>query len=112
MHLAIDEATGEILAVVTTERASGDCEKLPDLLDAIGEPIEQVSADGAYDTIACHQAIAARNARAAIPPRETAVVCETGEWDAVMMRCGGSSRLGWRPGRWKLAIIDALWPRR
>jgi IS5 family transposase len=82
MHLAIDEATGEIMAVITTERAVGDCEKLPDLLDAISEPIRQVSADGAYDTIACHQAIAARNARPAIPPRETAVVRETGEWDA------------------------------
>lgn len=82
MHLAIDEASGEILAVVTTERSVGDCEELPDLLDAISEPIDQVSADGAYDTIRCHQAIAARKARAAIPPRETAVVSETGEWDA------------------------------
>jgi IS5 family transposase len=82
MHLAIDEATGEILAVVTAERSVGDCEKLGDLLDAISEPIDQVSADGAYDTIGCHQAIAARKARAAIPPRETAVVRETGEWDA------------------------------
>jgi len=82
MHLAIDEAAGEIVAVVTSERSVGDCEKLPELLDAIGEPIAQVSADGAYDTLACHQAIATRAARPAIPPRQTAVVRETGEWDA------------------------------
>jgi IS5 family transposase len=82
MHLAIDEATGEILAVVTTERAVGDCEKLPELLQAISEPIQQVSADGAYDTVACHQAIAAHLARPAIPPRQTAVLSETGMWDA------------------------------
>jgi IS5 family transposase len=82
LHLAIDEARGEIVAVITTERAVGDCEQLPELLQAIREPIEQVSADGAYDTIECHQAIAARNAKPAIPPRETAIVRETGECDA------------------------------
>lgn len=82
MHLAVDQATGEIVAVITTERSVGDCEKLPELLEAISEPIAQVSADGAYDTVACHQAIEGRAARPAIPPRETAVVRETGEWDA------------------------------
>ncbi len=82
VHLAIDEARGEIVAVLTTERSVGDCEKLPDLLDAVGEPLTQVSADGGYDTVVCHQAIAARKAKAAIPPRETAVLDETGRWDA------------------------------
>jgi IS5 family transposase len=82
LHLAIDEACGEIVAVLTTQRAIGDCEKLGDLLDAIGEPLTQVSADGAYDTVLCHQAIAGREAKAAIPPRETAVLDETGRWDA------------------------------
>lgn len=82
LHLAIDQAAGEIVAVITSERSVGDCEKLSDLLHAISEPITQVSADGAYDTIACHQAIAAQNAKPAIPPRETAIVRETGECDA------------------------------
>jgi Transposase DDE domain len=54
MHLGVDEATGEILAVVTTERDVGDCEVLGQLLEAIIDPIQQVSADGAYDTIGCH----------------------------------------------------------
>src|SRR3954447_14743088 len=82
MHLGVDEATGEVLAVVTTERDVGDCEVLPQILAAITDPIEQVSADGAYDTIAGHQAIAARQARPAIPPRENAVITDIGQWDA------------------------------
>lgn len=82
MHLGVDEATGEIVAVVTTERDVGDCEVLPQILEAISDPIRQVSADGAYDTIACHQAIAARQARVAIPPRENAVITDIGQWDA------------------------------
>jgi IS5 family transposase len=82
MHLGVDEASGEIVAVVTTERDVGDCEVLPQLLEAIEDEIAQVSADGAYDTIACHQAIAARQAKAAIPPRENAVITDIGQWDA------------------------------
>jgi len=82
MHLGVDESTGEIVAVVTTERDVGDCEVLPQLLAAISDELDQVSADGAYDTIGCHQAIEARQARPAIPPRENAVVTDIGQWDA------------------------------
>jgi IS5 family transposase len=99
MHLGVDEATGEILAVVTTERDVGDCEVLPQILAAITDPIEQVSADGAYDTIACHQAIAARQARVAIPPRENAVITDIGQWDAreeAVRRIGEIGRAGWK----------------
>ena len=44
---------------------------LPKLLEQIPaeEPIGTVSADGAYDTRACHAAIAARQATAVIPTR-------------------------------------------
>jgi len=99
MHLGIDEATGEVLAVVTTERDVGDCEVLPQLLEAIAEPIEQVSADGAYDTIGCHQAIARRQARPAIPPRENAVITDIGQWDAredAVRRIGEIGRTAWK----------------
>ena len=99
MHLGVDEATGEIVAVVTTERDVGDCEVLPQLLSAIPHPIAQVSADGSYDTIACHQAIAARQARVAIPPRETAVITDIGQWDAreeAVRRIGEIGREAWK----------------
>ena len=44
---------------------------LPRLLEQIppDEPIETVTADGAYDTRVCHAAIAARQATAVIPTR-------------------------------------------
>ncbi len=99
MHLGVDEATGEILAVVTTERDVGDCEVLGQLLEAIAEPIEQVSADGAYDTIGCHQAIARRQAKPAIPPRENAVITDIGQWDAreqAVRRIGEIGRAAWK----------------
>lgn len=44
---------------------------LPELLAQVPpeEPIDTLTADGAYDTQACHCAIAARRARAVIPTR-------------------------------------------
>ncbi|NJK53139.1 MAG: transposase [Leptolyngbyaceae cyanobacterium SU_3_3] len=50
LHLAVDEATGEILAAVVSSNDWADPEVLPDLLEQIEPEIEQVSADGAYDT--------------------------------------------------------------
>jgi len=102
MHLGVDEASGEIVAVVTTERDVGDCEVLPQLLEAIPDEIEQVSADGAYDTIVCHQAIAQRKARPAIPPRENAVITDIGQWDAREQAVRRIEELG-RPA-WKQEV--------
>ena len=74
IHLGIDEETLEIRAVEVTSSNVGDAPMLPDLLSQIpaGEEIATVTADGAYDTRACHDAIAARGAAAVIPPRRTA----------------------------------------
>lgn len=62
IHLGIDEETLEIRAVEVTSSNVGDAPMLPDLLAQIpaGEEIATVTADGAYDTRACHDAIAAR----------------------------------------------------
>lgn len=74
IHLGIDEEALEVRAVEVTGSNIGDAPVLPDLLDQIpaGEEIGSVTADGAYDTRKCHEAIAARNAAAAIPPRRNA----------------------------------------
>lgn len=72
LHVAVDEAIQEIVATLATTNAMGDSEVLPNLLDQVPEPIAQVSADGSYDSRACHEAIVERQARAAIPPRENA----------------------------------------
>jgi hypothetical protein len=47
---------------------------LPELLDQIPpeQEIASVTADGAFDTRKCHDAIAARGAAAIIPPRKNA----------------------------------------
>ena len=74
IHLGIDELTLEIRAVEVTGNHIGDAPVLHDLLSQI--PAEQeigsVTADGAYDTRNCHDAIADRGAQAVIPPRKNA----------------------------------------
>jgi hypothetical protein len=74
IHISVDEETLEIQAIEVTSSSIGDAPMLPDLLNQI--PPEQdlgsVTADGAYDTHKCHDAIAARNAHAVIPPRKNA----------------------------------------
>jgi IS5 family transposase len=74
LHLALDEATGEILAVVASGNDTVDCEVLSMLLEQIEGEIEQVSADGAYDTWNCYEAIRDRGAKAVIPPRQGAKI--------------------------------------
>ena len=68
IHLGIDEETLEIRAVEVTGSHVGDAPILPDLLDQIPEKQEigSVTADGAYDTRKCHDAIADRGAHAVI----------------------------------------------
>ena len=74
LHLGIDEGTLEIRAVEVTSSNVGAAPMLPDLLAQLppDQEIATVTADGAYDTRACHNAIADRGAAAIIPPRRNA----------------------------------------
>jgi hypothetical protein len=74
VHLGIDAQTLEIRAIEVTSNAIGDAPMLPGLLAQVPveEPIASVSADGAYDTRTCLDAIASRWAQAVIPPRKNA----------------------------------------
>lgn len=69
-NLGIDANTLEIKAIEVTDNSAGDVPMLPELLVRIppDEPLACVSGDGAYDTKACHAAIAQRGAQAVIPP--------------------------------------------
>ena len=71
IHIGIDEETLAIRAVEVTTSSIGDAPMLPDLLNQIpaDEDISSVTADGAFDTRKCHDAIASRNADAVIPLR-------------------------------------------
>ena len=60
--------------ISTTFETQPDAPMLPELLDQIppDQEIASVTADGAFDTRKCHDAIAARGAAAIIPPRKNA----------------------------------------
>ncbi|MGA0543631.1 IS5 family transposase [Neotabrizicola sp. VNH66] len=74
IHIGIDEKTLEIRAAEFTTSDVGDAPILPELLGQIPpeQEIATVTADGAFDTRKCHDAIAARGAAAIIPPRKNA----------------------------------------
>ncbi|MFV2068826.1 MAG: IS5 family transposase [Pirellulales bacterium] len=74
LHLGVDEATGEVLAHELTESNAHDAPILPELLAQVEGPLEQVSADKAYDTYNCHRAILAKGAIPAIPTRKGAAI--------------------------------------
>ena len=64
---------------------------LPELLAQIpaDRDIASVTADGAYDTRKCHDAIAERDAHAIIPPRKNAT-----PWKATTAGAAGDETLG------------------
>ncbi|SUX28742.1 IS5 family transposase [Chromobacterium vaccinii] len=74
VHLGIDAETLQIRVIEVTDNRQGDAQMLPSLLAQIpaDEPIACVSGDGAFDTKACHEAIAARGATGCIPTRRNA----------------------------------------
>jgi len=80
IHIGMDEATQEVVAVVTTEKNEHDKTVLPEILDQIEEPISQVSLDGGYDYISCYHAIEDRGAYPVIPPRKSAAINQDPKW--------------------------------
>ena len=70
----IDEETLNVRVVEVTGSNIGDAPMLPELLNQIPseQDIGSVTAHGAYDTRKCHEAIAARDAHAVVPPRKNA----------------------------------------
>ncbi len=82
LHLAVDEATGELVASSVSTNSFKDSQLLEDLLTQVEDEIKQVSADGAYDTRNCYAAIRGRKARAAIPPRRGARIWHHGNTKA------------------------------
>ena len=69
LHLAVDAASGMIVAQTLTEKEMGDPSQVGPLLDQI-QDIEQVTADGAYDGAPTYQTVAQHGAhiRIVIPP--------------------------------------------
>jgi hypothetical protein len=76
LHLGLDEASQDILAVDLTEHSVGDQEHLPEVLNQVPQDIrlKQVSADGIYDSHACYKTVHEKGAKLVTPPRKSAVV--------------------------------------
>ena len=73
LHLCLDAGTGEIVVAGASENSVSDCAMFPEILAAVEEEIEQVSADGSYDRRKVYDALNQRAIkRAAIPPRQGA----------------------------------------
>ena len=74
IHRRLGTGSLDIRAIEVTKSSIGDSPVLPDLLNQIptDQDIGFVTADGAYDTRKCRDAIAYRGADAVIPPRRNA----------------------------------------
>ena len=75
LHLAVDAASGMIVAQKLTDQDTDDPSQVGPLLDQIDDPIGRVTADGAYDGAPTYQTVAAHGGEieVVIPPRSTAV---------------------------------------
>ena len=102
LHLAVDAASGMIVAQTLTDQDADDPSQVGPLLDQIDEPIGQVTADGAYDGSPTYQTIAAHSdgIEVVIPPRSTAVLSgEPGpptQRDSHLAMIAKQGRLVWR----------------
>ena len=75
LRLAVDAASGMIVAQILTDQDTDDPSQVGPLLDQIDDPIARVTAEGAYDGVPTYQTIAAHGVgiEVVIPPRSTAV---------------------------------------
>jgi hypothetical protein len=103
LHLCVDEASKDIVAVDLTTSAVHDSPHLPRVLGQVEGDVGQVSADTAYDSGTCCEAILARGAVATIPPRRNARLSRAedppafrAERDAVLRRIRNDGRYPWR----------------
>ena len=105
LHLAVDAATHAIVAAEVSPETVGDNEVLPTLLNPLRRKIEQVSADGAYDTRVLLCPTTKKGVKATIPPRKECGILE----ERPSTQRGGCRAQGRRAGAMEkdLAIISA-----
>ena len=72
LHLGVDETTKEIVAMDLTASNVHDARRLSSLLSKTPGSIGQVSADRAYDTDSCYEAVLQHDAIVTILPRRNA----------------------------------------
>ena len=72
LHLAADSVTHEIICADLSLSGTTDAQALPGLMGQTHRKIREASADGAYDTRYCHDALLRKKIRPLIPPRSGA----------------------------------------
>lgn len=82
LHLAVDEADGEILSMSLTENSFKDNELFEDLLDGFEDEISDASADGAYDDQKIWSFCDEKNINPLIPPKKGAAIKQHGNCKA------------------------------
>ncbi|QGS48980.1 IS5-like element ISSpu14 family transposase [Shewanella putrefaciens] len=78
LHLAIDADTHDVVSAEVSLVNVADNEVLPTMLNPLRRKVNQVSADGAYDTKECHKLLRHKGAKPTIPPRSNAGYWEDG----------------------------------
>ena len=115
LHLAVDARSGQIVAAALTDQDVDDASQVGALLEQIEPPIEQVTADGAYDGEPAYQTITAHDDAIAvvIPPRDTAVPSARFEADPSvrdthLLMIASLGRIGWQevPGFGRRALVE------
>ncbi len=106
LHLAVDPESHQIQAAMVTEAGVTDAEVFSDLLDQVERPITEAAADGAYDQAEVYDALAARGAKALIPPRTDAKIKVHGNTKGAPHPRDQNLRAIRRKGRrgWKRAV--------
>jgi hypothetical protein len=127
LHIGVDAASGEIVAVAVTRKDIDDAGMADALLDQIADPVASFTADGAYDQDQVTQAVAEHHPNAAVivPPRAGAVASASAEptqRDRHLRMIAERGRMAWQKasgynlrakieasiGRYKRVIGDAL----
>lgn len=81
LHVAVDEASGEVLALEMTDGDAADGPLLPGLVETseqTGGAIDQASGDGAYDSWANDQFLTGKGIVATLPPRKGSKIRQHG----------------------------------
>lgn len=81
LHLAVNEANKEILAVLLTGNDVKDSQVIGELLENI-KKIDQVTGDGAYDADNCYSEVENRGGIPVFPPKSNAVIHQHGNLNA------------------------------
>jgi hypothetical protein len=103
LHIGVDSASGEIVAVAVTRKDIDDAAMADALLDQIADPIASFTADGAYDQDQVGEAVAARHPDlpVIVPPRAGAVARASAETaptqrDRHLRMIGERGRMVWQ----------------